>query len=274
MKQIEDRHSLLIEPVKHALSYHLVLPVTYQQQPAILKTTLPNAEFSQEIAVLQASSQDAESPFARCLLVDPEAGWVLLEALQPGTAINQLPEQDAIPIAARLMQRIHQLSPPVGLPHIQTWALAFQRLRQAFDGQTGPFRSDWVEQAEHCFQERGQVNTQDILLHGDLHHQNILQDGTQWRVIDPKGMLGPACFEPAAYLRNHLPDDLSLRLQILSNRITSFSQVLQIESSALLQWGFAQTLLSAVWSWEDQGTDWQNELKTCALFKMLQQRDS
>ncbi|WP_341788905.1 MULTISPECIES: aminoglycoside phosphotransferase family protein [unclassified Rickettsia] len=28
------------------------------------------------------------------------------------------------------------------------------------------------------------------LLHGDLHHDNILQNGKQWVAIDPKGVIG------------------------------------------------------------------------------------
>jgi streptomycin 6-kinase len=31
-----------------------------------------------------------------------------------------------------------------------------------------------------------------LVLHGDLHHDNILNDGNDWLTIDPKGIIGEA----------------------------------------------------------------------------------
>lgn len=42
-----------------------------------------------------------------------------------------------------------------------------------------------------------------VFLHGDLHHENLLQGaGRTFWVIDPKGLVGDPCFEAAAWLRN------------------------------------------------------------------------
>jgi len=43
-----------------------------------------------------------------------------------------------------------------------------------------------------------------VVLHGDLHHFNILSSGDRWLAIDPKGIIGEPEFEPAAYLENKI----------------------------------------------------------------------
>ena len=72
------------------------------------------------------------------------------------------------------------------------------------------------------------TTTKEVLLHGDLHHDNILKNGDResrcsskrengqatskplgedgWLVIDPKGFIGDPAFEPAAYLCNPIPE--------------------------------------------------------------------
>src|SRR5690606_23152783 len=48
-----------------------------------------------------------------------------------------------------------------------------------------------------------------VLLHGDLHHDNILKNSDGWVVIDPKGFIGDPVYEVAAFIRNPIPDLLN-----------------------------------------------------------------
>lgn len=41
-----------------------------------------------------------------------------------------------------------------------------------------------------------------VLLHGDLHHYNILQRQSEWLAIDPKGIIGEREFEIGTFLKN------------------------------------------------------------------------
>lgn len=58
-----------------------------------------------------------------------------------------------------------------------------------------------------------------VFLHGDLHHENILQgQGSDHWVIDPKGLVGDPAFEAAAWLRNPVnqsrePQELKARFE-------------------------------------------------------------
>lgn len=43
-----------------------------------------------------------------------------------------------------------------------------------------------------------------VLLHGDLHHDNILLGGAGYRMIDPKGVVGPEIFDIPRFLLNEI----------------------------------------------------------------------
>jgi streptomycin 6-kinase len=104
-----------------------------------------------------------------------------------------------------------------------------------------------------------------VILHGDLHHNNILRDGDAWLAIDPKGVLGEAAYETGALLRNpasriaitpNLP-------QLLARRVDLLAEQLDLPRDRLAAWGEAQAVLSAWWTIEDGGPDrdWQQALR-------------
>jgi streptomycin 6-kinase len=66
-----------------------------------------------------------------------------------------------------------------------------------------------------------------VVLHGDLHHYNILSSGDQWKAIDPKGVIGEPVYETGALLRN--PFGLLDRpnpLKLTERRIAILSELL------------------------------------------------
>jgi streptomycin 6-kinase len=96
-----------------------------------------------------------------------------------------------------------------------------------------------------------------VLLHGDLHHMNILLGESGWTAIDPKGVIGEPAFEVGALLLNPVPDLLNepgLR-EVQARRLDILSGVLDAERQRLAAWGFVRAVLSAIWSVED-GEDW------------------
>ena len=60
-----------------------------------------------------------------------------------------------------------------------------------------------VERAQRLYVGLCASQTSTRLLHGDLHHYNILRDGDRgWVAIDPKGVVGEVEYEIGAALRN------------------------------------------------------------------------
>ena len=92
-----------------------------------------------------------------------------------------------------------------------------------------------------------------MLLHGDLHHDNILKNGDEWLIIDPKGFIGDPAFEAAAYLCNPIPELLqeTNAKQMIANRIQICSAELGIDAQRITDWLYAKSVLCWAWSLED-----------------------
>ena len=89
-------------------------------------------------------------------------------------------------------------------------------------------------------------------LHGDLHHDNVLNSPRGWLAIDPKGVLGDPDYEPANAFRN--PDcagDLILHPDRIARLANRFAHRLGHPRDRLLGWAAAHCALSICWSRED-----------------------
>ncbi len=80
-----------------------------------------------------------------------------------------------------------------------------------------------------------------------------LFDSTRgWLAIDPKGVVGEVEFEIGATLRNPFErPDLFVSAAIVERRLARLARRLNINLARALEWGFAQAVLSAIWSLED-----------------------
>lgn len=91
-----------------------------------------------------------------------------------------------------------------------------------------------------------------ILLHGDLHHGNVLDfGGGDWRVIDPHGLVGERLFDFANIFTNPDLDDPTRPVATRPGRLERLLGTVAVEANAdprrLLQWIVAWTGLSAAW---------------------------
>ncbi len=144
-------------------------------------------------------------------------------------------------------------------PSAAKWAAGLKRLRAHFGGGTGPFPAALVERAEALFAELLASMAEPVLLHGDLHHDNILSAERQsWLALDPKGVVGEPAYEVGALLRNPMPGIFSVPglEQVLARRVDQLSDELGFDRQRIWGWGVAQAVLSAWWSYEDHGRGW------------------
>jgi len=151
-------------------------------------------------------------------------------------------------------------------PTVNDWGRGFARLRQHYEGGSGPFPTRLLEEAEALFAELSASMAESVLLHGDLHHDNILAAQRQpWLAIDPKGLVGEPAYETGALLRNPLPELLKAPQpgRILARRVDQLSEELGLDRERVRGWGLAQAVLSAWWSVEDTDQIGEGAL-TCA----------
>ena len=85
------------------------------------------------------------------------------------------------------------------------------------------------------------------MLHGDIHHGNILDFGPQgWLAIDPKHLIGERAFDFVNILRN--PDaQVALAPGRFSRQVTVVADAAGLDRARLLKWTLAFTGLSAAW---------------------------
>jgi len=131
-----------------------------------------------------------------------------------------------------------------------------------------------VARAEALFAELIYSMTEPVLLHGDLHHENILSAERQpWLAIDPKGILGEPAYEVGPLLLNQLPESLTepeLK-RLLARRLDQLAEALGFEHERLRSCGLAHSVLSAWWSLEDHGHGWEGAIACAEILDTLKE---
>ena len=89
---------------------------------------------------------------------------------------------------------------------------------------------------------------EEVVLHGDIHHGNILDFGTRgWLAIDPKRLGGERGFDYANLFCN--PDRATATVPgRVARRATLVAEAAGLERRRLLQWILAYSGLSAAWT--------------------------
>lgn len=184
-------------------------------------------------------------------------GVSLRESLQKG----DLSDSKATEVAAVAMKDfLVAASKPIPetytFPHITDWLSALER--PAFIERKTIFPKKLLEHIDVFLPDLLASQDTVILLHGDLHHDNIVSnhsqitdDNNSWMVIDPKGILGEASYEVGAFLRNpHELSDYSDLKSTMTERIDIFSGVLELDRERMMAWSIVQSALSVWWSIE------------------------
>ena len=235
--------------------------------PVVLKLGVPRDELDGEVQALRLY---AGRGVVRLLESDHALGALLLERIEPGFQLAELARRDDIAAttvgatAARALLMLgvtaqEASSGAVSLGSIENdWARAFDGYRTLAGRGAGPLPADIVRDAECRFDRLiSSVAVSDqIMLHGDLHHHNILKsslDNDAWIVIDPKGVIGePAC-ELSAFLRNPGSvfagnDDPAGSMH---RRVEALASITDLDPLRVRDWGVVGSVVSAIWCIED-----------------------
>ncbi len=217
--------------------------------PAVLKLEKPGQGAAAQAAALAAWEGRGA---VRLLRADPDRGALLLEYLVPGTPLAALctdGRDDEAMVALAEVSLALRCPPPQGalLADAQGWWRAIaacrdRRLDPALrDRALGLWRDLIVSSSAPC------------LLHGDLHHGNILADGEGWRAIDPIGATGDALFDPASAVSEPVSflAGFAHSSRLVDHRLGVLVERLSADRARLAAWAFAIAVLKTVWAIED-----------------------
>ena len=252
----EKRWGLTIGAPVGNLSFNYVAhAVLADGTEAIVKTGLTDEFPAQTEALRYCAGQG----MVQLLAYDEQEKVMLMERVQPGTTLRAVENDEvAISAAAAVMRRLWRPLPAqhYPFPTIDDWGKTFARIRKQYAGGPCPMPYEYLDRAEQLYAELSASMAEPVLLHGDLHQDNILSSQREpWLAIDPKGVIGEPAYDTGALLRNFLPDILSYPnpKQLMTRRIDQLSAELDIERERIANWGFAQAVLSMLWCIEDSG---------------------
>ena len=234
-RSLAEQWGVELEEPFRGLTYGWVVPGMRGAEPVVLKVVVPTAEGLMEPLALKAF---AGHGVVRLLEFDVFHGAMLLEGLDPGEMLVGRP--DAITVACSVMQELWQARAPKAFPRLDVWT-------KGLEGPAGARLP--ISLLELALARRAELLATapgPVLLHADLHHFNILSSGKGWTAIDPKGVVGEAAFECAAFLINSPKS--------IEQDIDTFARRLHLDRKRVAGWAFVFGVLSAAWTLEDHGT--------------------
>lgn len=243
--QMSKMHGLTaLKPLEN-LRYNYVFSGFQGERPIILKLGMDNDALWREAVALRAFSGHGVVN-----ILAGNSGMLLLQRAISGRSLKSyFPEKDneAVYLTCKCLKRLHQAPIPKNesFPHIKDWLMALDH--------DWPIPGSYLQKARTLRDGLLRTSTKEALLHGDLHHDNILQNGDDWLVIDPKGVIGEAVYEVAAFIRNPLPELLAANTvaSIIRHRIGLFAAILGVTQQRISEWCFVQAILSWCWDIED-----------------------
>ena len=250
------------------LSYNYVVSgySLHYKSPIVLKLMADKRElFNEQRALLYYKGNGCIKLFDS----DFEKGALLLETVEPGNSLSTLfPENDdkATFIAVDVIRKLHSapLVEENNYPTIGNWLSVLDR----FNHSLIPGKS--IEAAQELVADLLRSQDKLYLLHGDLHHGNILlKNNDEGIAIDPKGVVGGIEYEIGVFLRNPFmkllkEDNVP---EIISERIHLFADNLKLDPQRILKWGYIQSVLAACWAIEDNLKNIQDFLSRIKLFE-------
>jgi len=186
-------------------------------------------------------------------------GVLLLERIKPGTQLRDEPNFDTrLGAFCQVFKSLHT-SPNLTAKYATyiDWvsqSAAYMRTRNDYAK-----LSEKMSKAEEICRYLWQKHPEQTLLHGDLHHDNILLGENGYRVIDPKGAIGNPVFDiPRFMLNEENHDEMGNFARIASTLSEKFN--VPEEDIRLLY--FIEICMGNCWSVEysNRQPDWNDLL--------------
>lgn len=191
---------------------------------------------------------------------DRENGMLLEERLMPGTVLRKEEDlQKRIEAFASVFHKIHCRAdvlpgddgqPPMTQTYLE-WLediYRFCRENNVEDNLTkqAKYARDICAEMFEKYSER-------MLLHGDLHHDNILMQGDgNYAMIDPKGVIGPEILEVARFIMNELDTKYTTPAEKHMREVVRLvSEAFGFPREDVAKVYFMEVILGNVWSAED-----------------------
>lgn len=253
--RLTDQWSLSVKEPFPGIEINYVAPaIRADGTKAVLKVSRYRMDTQTEIAALRLWNGEGA---AHLLEADEGAGALLLERLEPGKTLAEVAESDddtATLIASSTLRRLWRPAPAHhGLQSLESWCAAYDRNRDALRRGDGGFPTHLFRRADAVRRDLIASTDAPMVLHGDLHHFNVLRARrAPWLAIDPKGLIGDRGFDVGQFLKNPGPVSSAINRR----RLDIFCAELGLDRERVKAWCLVHAVLDACWDFED-GHSWE-----------------
>jgi streptomycin 6-kinase len=244
LKSLTNKLHCKIEKSCTNLSFNFVALVVLQDG---------SKEFTTEISALESyAGEGAVKLFA----VDAKKGWLFEERCVPGKNLLSLKDDEkATTIALGVMQQLWRpVKPQAKFPTLTEWLRGLDKFQKYSKLNPGVFPKKLIDFALKTSKELLASSGEQVLLHGDLHHFNILSSvHNSWLAIDPKGVIGEREYEICAFMRNPGPQLFTVMdtKKVLLRRFDQIVEHTGFDRERILLWSIVNAVLVAWWCIED-----------------------
>ncbi|MDF1758150.1 MAG: aminoglycoside phosphotransferase family protein [Legionellaceae bacterium] len=245
VKQLASKYSLTdLHPVDN-MSFNYIAKGYQNSKPIILKLSLDNKGLSKEADCLKAFSNHGVVE-----IIAREDGCLIIEQAQPGTTLKEYfpsNDNDSLEIICKIIKKLHT-STILENNNFQY----IEKLLKVLDNDLD-IPKDVLLNARRIRDNLLSSTQNKVLLHGDLHHDNILKNGNRWLVIDPKGFIGDPVFDVCAFISNPIPELLEQDNpgEIINQRIGGLAKWLGYPEQRIRDWHYVKIVLCWAWCLED-----------------------
>ena len=248
-----------IAPAQTISHNNLIFYAVSEKYGKVMLKILLNDGFDQDIPALRAFQGSKFVSLYEYSLAD---GICLIEQIIPGkTLFEETSRNERIKIFSGIFKGLH---PTVSKEH--QFPFYYDWFKFGKDGAKGrkdcePFRP-YLEKAEKIILSISGEYPQTFLLHGDLHHENILKTAAgTYKVIDPKGVVGNPVFDLSRFIMDEFSDDLTSEPKAyIVEFVQTLGAVMGVPEAVLFRCLFAETV---IWLFREELSQGAN-LQDCA----------
>jgi streptomycin 6-kinase len=215
--------------------------------PAVLKLIHPHRETEHEADAL--TFWDGAGA-VRLLERDDAKGAMLLERCEPGTMLSSVGQDRALDVLAELLPRLWKPAGAPFRPLAEEAAWWWESLPASWERDGRPYERELLEAALEALAELAPTQGEQVLLHQDLHGENVLAAQREpWLVIDPKPLVGEREFGLAPIVRSF---ELGATQHDVIHRLDTLSDELDLDRDRARRWALAQTVAWSEGSYRPQ----------------------
>ncbi len=217
---------------------------------AILKICKPCKEVLTELNTLREYNGRR---FCKVFDSDIENGIILEELIYPGVQLrDEKILEKRLSVFSSLYNQLH--IEPFSMELYPTYTQWVSRITE-YMSRREDYRELYLymEKAKEICLSLDLKYSKKMLLHGDLHHDNILlSNNGEYKIIDPKGVVGDPIFDVPRFILNEQDDTLPSHQNYLKTGkiIDFFEKSLNIPSKVIKQCFFIEMAMANCWEVE------------------------